>query len=131
MFNGSLGRLELEVVESSHRDPKGTSLSGGFVHGYPDAPNRGEVTVKLQRLWEPAQYLDVVVEKGDHGGGDLRMLDVIFGPVKEGAVVDGGDASLQSANERDGALALAVGLMANESFKTGKFVKISDLGLPL
>jgi len=131
MFNGSLGRLELEVIESTHRDPAGKSLFGGFVHGKEEAPNSGGATVKLQRLWEPAHLLDVVVEKGDHGGGDRRMLDVIFGPVDQGSSFNDGDASLQSANERDGALALAIGLMANESFRSGKFVKISDLNLPL
>ncbi|EEB97659.1 hypothetical protein MPER_02980 [Moniliophthora perniciosa FA553] len=55
------------------------------------------------------------------------MLNVLFGPLK-GESLDTGDASKQSADERDGAKALAVGLAANESFKTGKFVEISSLG---
>ena len=46
-----------------------------------------------------------------------------------GKEVDKGDASKQKAGVRDGTMALAVGLAANESFKTGRFVKISELNL--
>jgi hypothetical protein len=56
------------------------------------------------------------------------MLNILFGP-RPGEAVETGDASKQAATERDGTLALAVGLAANESFITGKFVKISDLAL--
>ena len=49
--------------------------------------------------------------------------------LRTGELVDTGDASKQSADEKDGARALAVGLAANESFKTGKFVEIESLGL--
>jgi hypothetical protein len=56
------------------------------------------------------------------------MLNVLFGPLP-GENLDTGDASKQSADERDGTYALAVGLMANESFKTGKFVTFESLGL--
>ncbi len=44
---------------------------------------------------------------------------------------DTGDASKQSANERDGAMALAVGVCANESFKTGNFIDVASLNFPL
>ncbi len=38
-----------------------------------------------------------------------------------------GDAARQSANQRDGALALAVGIAANECFLTGQPVRVADL----
>ncbi|KAG9223313.1 hypothetical protein CCMSSC00406_0010304 [Pleurotus cornucopiae] len=74
--------------------------------------------------------LPVKVDHGSHGGGDTRMLSVLFGPLP-GQAVDQGDAAKQGATERDGALALAVGLLANKSFKSGKFEHVKDLELPL
>lgn len=131
MFNGSLGRLELEVVESQYRVPSDADNEmGGLIHGTNALPNAGGVRVTLQKLWEQPQQLPVKVDHGSHGGGDSRMLSVLFGPVP-GEQADTGDASKQGANERDGAMALAVGLLANESFKSGKFVDVQSLGLPL
>lgn len=128
MFNGSHGRLELEVVESTHRTPSDPQLTGGQIHGTAALPNAGSASVKVQRLWQPAEELPVVYEHGDHGGGDKRMLNVLFGPLG-GEEFDAGDAAKQSADERDGTFALAVGLMANESFRTGKFVTFESLAL--
>lgn len=54
------------------------------------------------------------------------MLDQIFGP-RPGMSEKDSAATRLSANQRDGALAMAVGLAANESFKTGKLVKIDEL----
>ncbi|KAG6896563.1 hypothetical protein C0992_007414 [Termitomyces sp. T32_za158] len=127
MFNGSNGRLELEVVESQFRIP---STSEGVSHGTQPLPHAGLATVTLQRLWEKPEKLPVVHDHAGHGGGDKRMLNALFGP-RPGEAPEVGDASKQSANERDGALALAVGLMANESFKTQKFVDLKSLSLPL
>ncbi|KAF7321796.1 putative oxidoreductase YteT [Mycena kentingensis (nom. inval.)] len=128
VFNGSLGRLELKVVESQYRLP--TTSAEGFIHGVSALPNAGDATLMLQRLWEKPEYLPVVYDHAGHGGGDKRMLSVLFGPLP-GEAAETGDASKQSANERDGAMALAVGLLANESFKTGKFLSVKDLNLPL
>ncbi|EJU03256.1 oxidoreductase [Dacryopinax primogenitus] len=130
MFNGTKGRLELEVVESTHRLRQGPATSGGAVHGTSPLPNPGPSRVTLHPLWEPARELPIVAEHGSHGGGDKRMLNVLFGP-RPGESVDEGDASKQAATERDGTAALAVGLAANESMTTGEFVKIKDLKLGL
>jgi hypothetical protein len=127
MFNGDQGRLELEVVESQYREVSDPQLTGGRIHGNAPPPNPGEATVKLHRLWQKPEFLPIKKEHGSHGGGDTRMLSVLFGPL-QGEQVDTGDASKQSANEKDGAMALAVGLLANESFKSGKFEHVSDLG---
>ncbi|KAK1219243.1 hypothetical protein PQX77_018050 [Marasmius sp. AFHP31] len=132
MFNGSKGRLELNVCESEYRIPSTATnkenAMGGLIHGTGALPNVGETKVTLHPLWEKPQKLEAEVDHGAHGGGDRRMLSVLFGP-REGDIADTGDASKQSADERDGARALAIGLAANESFKTGKFVEISSLGL--
>ncbi|PBK68285.1 NAD(P)-binding protein [Armillaria solidipes] len=130
MFNGSEGRLELEVVESEYRSPSDGERLGGLIHGTNSLPHPGGATVTLQRLWEKPQRLPVNIDHSAHGGGDTRMLSVLFG-AKPGQEVDTGDASKQSANERDGAMALAVGVCANESFKTGNFIDVASLNLPL
>ncbi|MEU2751943.1 hypothetical protein ABZ613_37675 [Streptomyces collinus] len=62
-----------------------------------------------------------------HGGGDPRMLDAHFGPVGPTAPADTGAAAHPTATERDGALALAVGLAANRSFETGRPVRTDEL----
>lgn len=54
------------------------------------------------------------------------MLDQAFGP-RPGQSASKTAVSRLTANEIDGALAMAVGLAANESFKTGQLVKIKDL----
>lgn len=130
MFNGSLGRLELEVVESQYRLPADVDNADGVIHGTQPLPHAGDVTVTLQKLWQKPERLPVVVDHGSHGGGDKRMLNTLFGPLP-GEQAETGDASKQGANERDGAMALAVGILANESFVTGKVVDFSDLKLPL
>lgn len=130
MFNGDQGRLELEVVESQFRTADDPQTTGGQIHGKAAPPNPGEATIKLHHLWQKPEYLPIKMEHGSHGGGDSRMLNVLFGPLP-GHAVDTGDASKQSANERDGANALAVGLLANQSFKTGEFAHVRDLQFPL
>lgn len=130
VFNGSHGRLELRVVESEYRLATDGEGMDGLIHGTQALPHAGEVKVTLQHLWEKPQDIPVVFDHAGHGGGDARMLSVLFGPLP-GDVAETGDASKQGANERDGAMALAVGLLANESFKSGKFVHVRDLALPL
>lgn len=130
MFNGDQGRLELEVVESQFRDVGEPSVMGGQIHGQAPMPNPGEATVKLHKLWQKPEILPIKYEHGAHGGGDIRMLSVLFGALP-GESVDTGDASKQGATEKDGAMALAVGLLANESFKDGQFHHVSELGFNL
>ncbi|MGW2832810.1 hypothetical protein [Streptomyces sp. NPDC001286] len=55
------------------------------------------------------------------------MLDALFGPVDAGRAADPGAAGHPTVTERDGALALAVGLAANRCFETGRPVAVRDL----
>jgi hypothetical protein len=149
MFNGSAGRLELEVVESSWPRPRaaGPAEDGpaaGASHGEAAMANAGGATIRLRRLWEPPADLPVVIGHHGHGGADERMLTALYGPpaagerpaargqqesgVQEsGEQPESGDAAGQRASQRDGAFALAVGVAANESFRTGRPVQIADL----
>jgi hypothetical protein len=90
-------------------------------------PNAGGATIRLRRLWEPPADVAVASGHGGHSGGDERMLAALFGPTDPGDEPESGDAARQSADQRDGALALAVGVAANECFLTGRPVRIADL----
>jgi len=128
MFNGSAGRLELEVVESRWQPPLGqVETAGGTIHGEVEMANAGGATISVRRIWEPPINVPVDTGHGGHGGGDERMLKALFGPAEPGEEPESGDAARQSANQRDGALALAVGVAANESFVTGQPTRIADL----
>jgi len=125
MFNGSAGRLELEVVESRWQprlDP-----AAGAIHGEAAMPNADGATIRVRRLWEPPADVAVASGHGGHGGGDERMLAALYGPKDPGDEPGPGDAARQSANQRDGAFALTVGIAANECFVTGQPVRIADL----
>ncbi|TDL26494.1 NAD(P)-binding protein [Rickenella mellea] len=120
MFNGSNGRIELEVVECPYSLPSQEFLAGEQVHKDQSLSDMGRSRLSVHPLWAPPHEVDVKMERGGHGGGDRRMLNVLFGP-RPGEEADTGDAAKQKAGVRDGTMALAVGLAANESFRTGKF----------
>lgn len=68
MFNGDQGRLELEVVESSHRTPmnKGGETAGA-THGEKALPNEGHKKITLQQLWKTKEDVPFVEGTGGHG----------------------------------------------------------------
>ncbi|MFI7413776.1 Gfo/Idh/MocA family protein [Streptomyces sp. NPDC049627] len=132
MFNGSAGRLELDVEESRWQPPRTrTGVGSGAPHGDTAAGHAGGVRLTLRPLWRPPVDVPLVAAHEAHGGGDPRMLDALFGPVDPAYPADAGaaarTASQPTATERDGALALAVGLAANQCFETGRPVDIREL----
>ncbi len=128
MFNGSAGRLELEVEESRWQPPRTRITSGsGALHGDTAAEQAGGVRLTLRPLWQPPVDIPLVTAHEAHGGGDPRMLDALFGPADPAQPADTGTAAHLTATERDGALALAVGLAANRCFETGAPVDVRKL----
>jgi hypothetical protein len=123
MFNGSRGRLELEVVESDHVAPD----AAGDVKGQPGseltaASERGRLRLSVHPFWAPPREVPVdgYVREG-HGGADARMLaDLLLQDPPQ-------DPLGRSATERDGARALLVGLAGNSSLATGRPVRVNDL----
>lgn len=122
-FNGSRGRLELDVTESDHVAPgvagavKGHSAA---LHGEHAAAESGGVSLRLRRFWQPPVELPVAEhDREGHGGADARMTAVLFGGEP--------DPLARSATALDGARSLLTGLAANESIATGRSVTVDDL----
>ncbi len=111
-FNGTKGRLEHTIVESTYingaENPQGAIANNGVRTRV--IPLRG------------AGY-DIVpwTAEGDHGGGDRLMLEDIFAPNPPS------DRFHRVADERAGAWSILVGVAANQSLKSGARVKINDL----
>jgi hypothetical protein len=124
-FNGSRGRLELEVVESDHVAPTAArGVKGAALHGAEAAAEQGWVRLQVRQLWgRPADVEISGHSREGHGGADKRMTDVLFGP-------DSGSSSDplgRAATERDGAMSLLTGLAANASLERGAAVRVADL----
>ncbi|UJW87538.1 Gfo/Idh/MocA family oxidoreductase [Devosia sp. SL43] len=109
-INGTGGRLELTVHETSYINAGGTSDEEGSakgVHLY-HFPLHGE-----------ARQIPIQHAAGGHGGGDNIMLDEIFGSATP--------RPGYGANHRDGALSILTGIAANQSFATGLPVDVRTL----
>ncbi|MFY1696342.1 MULTISPECIES: Gfo/Idh/MocA family protein [unclassified Solwaraspora] len=121
MFNGSRGRLELEVVESDFVSPYAAGeLKGAALHGVQAAVEEGWAKITVRPFWEQPRQVPVAgYTRTGHGGADAKMTAVLFG----GAT----DPMGRGATARDGALALLTGLAANRSFETGQPVRVADL----
>jgi predicted dehydrogenase len=99
-FNGSAGRLELEVVEA---DP------GGEPHA----------RILIRPLWEPMREVSMAYDPGGHGGADDRMLASLFGGQDK--------ADFRAADAVDGAMSVLTGVAANQSSATGRPVRVTEL----
>ncbi|MGX1915166.1 Gfo/Idh/MocA family protein [Streptomyces phaeochromogenes] len=127
-FNGSEGRLELLVEESTWtRSSVPADGASPVMHGATVGDEVGRTELLLRRFWERPREVKVgggeggASAEGGHGGGDVRMLADLFGPRS------GGDALGRAADAVDGAKSLVTGLAANESFVTGLPVRVRDL----
>ncbi|WP_416071354.1 Gfo/Idh/MocA family oxidoreductase [Streptomyces sp. ME02-8801-2C] len=120
-FNGSEGRLELLVEESTWTRPLVPGATSGPVpHGTEVADTAGRTELTLRRFWEKPREIEVATGEGGHGGGDARMLEDIFGTRVP-------DPLHRAAGAVDGASSLVTGLAANRSFETGLPVRTRDL----
>lgn len=111
VFNGSKGRMELDVLEQS------------YVNAGGDKANEG--ATKYERITIFPMFdspYDVPIERseGGHGGGDPILLNDIFGVPTE-------DKFHRAANQIDGAMSILTGVAANKSIASGLPVKIDTL----
>ncbi|MCZ8515004.1 Gfo/Idh/MocA family oxidoreductase [Paenibacillus filicis] len=102
--NGSQGRIEAETFHGAVGPFAGEEINRLRIYNR----NQEEITVK------------VPVVGGPHGGGDERLLKMLF----RGHM---SDPLHQQADSWDGAMSNAIGFAANKSMKEGKSILIKDL----
>ncbi|GAB3912841.1 hypothetical protein GCM10027613_03370 [Microlunatus endophyticus] len=92
-----------------------------------NAGRHGGQRLTLQRHWEPAVEVPIPEGAGGHGGGDALLLNDVF----QGHITEaGGDDWLERPSDwKDGLRSISVGLMGNESLRTGQPVSLEDLDL--
>ena len=112
VFNGTKGRLELEVVEQSYVNSGGEQGTEGALE---------KCTITLRPLFEKPREIEVVHGPGGHGGGDPVLLNDLFG---DGV---GEDRFGRAADHIDGARSILTGIAANRSLRTEGVVFVKDI----
>lgn len=132
VFNGTEGRLELNVVERAEVTADGSQVVDPSAR--PDAVE-GDVEVRklgtelvLQRHWEPARRIDVPESETGHGGGDELLLDHLFRGAAPNTLSD--PLGLR-AGYLDGIRSVLVGAAANRAIAEQRVVRVSELGVPV
>lgn len=110
-FNGSKGRLEVEVVEQSYVNSGGEQSLEGALESR---------TILLRPLFEKPIEIEVPTGSGGHGGGDPQLLEDLFGTSRD-------DPLRRAASHIDGAWSIATGIAANESMRRGETVRVEDV----
>ncbi|RAV21368.1 Gfo/Idh/MocA family protein [Paenibacillus contaminans] len=111
VFNGSKGRIEVNVVEASHIIAAGRSEDDGKVK---------DKTIMVYPMFEAPYEVEIEEGIGGHGGGDTVMLNDIFGVPAE-------DRLNRAASHVDGAMSILTGIAGNISIRTGQPVDIDGL----
>ncbi|MCC3374998.1 Gfo/Idh/MocA family oxidoreductase [Cohnella sp. REN36] len=110
-FNGTKGRIEMEVVEQSYVNAGGEKKDEGALH---------KQAIKVLPMFGAPYEVAVEEGEGGHGGGDPVLLNDIFGTPVE-------DPFHRAANHVDGARSILTGIAANRSIQTGQAVRVADL----
>ena len=111
VFNGSKGRMELDVLEKSYVNAGGDKAKEG-------ATAYKKITVFP--MFDEAYDVEIEEAEGGHGGGDPILLNDIFGSPQK-------DKFHRAANQVDGAMSILTGVAANKSIASGLPVKIDAL----
>lgn len=110
-FNGTGGRLELDVVENSYVNSGGDQAAEGSIE---------KRSLMLRPLLQKPVEVEIEDGVGAHGGGDTVLLQDLFGqPVS--------DEYMRAASHVDGAMSILTGIAANRSIATGQVVKVDDV----
>lgn len=111
VFNGSKGRLEVEVVEREYVNSGGEQAQEGALETR---------SILLRPLFGKPIEIEIPHAAGGHGGGDPQLLNDLFGEPTE-------DLFKRAASHVDGALSILTGVAANKSIATGQVVNVGDL----
>ncbi|SFI85791.1 Oxidoreductase family, C-terminal alpha/beta domain [Paenibacillus sp. UNC496MF] len=110
-FNGTKGRIEMQVVEQSYVNAGGDKALEGAVQG---------VSILVFPMFGEPYKAEFERGDGGHGGGDPVLLNDIFG-------VPVADEFNRAADHVDGARSILTGIAANKSIRTGQAVKVDEL----
>jgi len=110
-INGSKGRIEYRVTERSY-------INAGGEPGVEGAYTGSSIVV--QPMFGQPYEVPVVRKQGGHGGGDIVMLEDIFGNPQP-------DKFRRAAGVTEGCASIITGIAANKSIAGGQAVKIKDL----
>ena len=121
-FNGTKGRLELNVVEKAFLTADGKEDFSAPGMRELDGDKKTMVPVIIfQPHWGKPQVIEFDEgPRSGHGGGDARLLNDIF-------IGAGNDPLGRAADYHDGANSILTGISANISMKTGLPVKAQEL----
>ncbi|MEZ0296601.1 MAG: Gfo/Idh/MocA family protein [Candidatus Methylacidiphilales bacterium] len=111
-FNGTRGRIEMDEMEKSY-------IAAGNSHIGDGLSTSRRITVYPH--WEKPYHVEIPEAVGGHGGGDLLLLNDLFG---NGAK---DDPLGRAAGHVDGARSILTGIAANKSFATGLPVDVRTL----
>lgn len=112
VFNGTKGRLELDVVENSYVNSGGEQGDEGKLE---------KCVITLRPLFEKPREIEVQGGLGGHGGGDPVLLNDLFGGEKKD------DRFGRAADHVDGARSILTGIAANRSLRTEGVVLVKDV----
>ncbi|MEV1246460.1 Gfo/Idh/MocA family protein [Nonomuraea sp. NPDC050022] len=121
VFNGTEGRIELEVCERSWTPPHAAIDPSAATKQH--AAGAWE-KLTLHRHWQEREEIVIEQGEGGHGGGDRLLLDDVFRGPSE-------DPLGRPAGYRDGIRSVLVGAAATRSATTGRAVRLIDDGTRL
>ncbi|WP_046228345.1 Gfo/Idh/MocA family protein [Paenibacillus dauci] len=110
-FNGTRGRIEMQVIEKSYVNAGGDKADEGALEGK---------QIRVFPMFAEPYEVDVEEKAGGHGGGDPELLNDLFGEPAE-------DPFHRAANHIDGARSILTGIAANQSIRTGMSVQVDSL----
>ncbi|WP_268223718.1 Gfo/Idh/MocA family oxidoreductase [Sinomicrobium oceani] len=121
-FNGTEGRLEAWLDIPYQR---GETLDQSEMHALEmdqsGEDDKNQEPVIVHRLWKDFETVKVPMERGGHGGGDMRLQDKMF------KNPDIPDPYGRAAGLRDGVMSVLIGIAARKSIETGLPIAIKDL----
>ncbi|KFY09588.1 hypothetical protein V491_08091 [Pseudogymnoascus sp. VKM F-3775] len=110
-FNGSKGRLEVNVIEKSYVNGGGDRNLEGAVD---------DIDITVHPLFGESYKVQIDQGQGGHGGGDPVLLNDLFGEPAP-------DRFNRAASHIDGAMSILTGIAANQSIRTGQAVQVKGL----
>ncbi len=119
-FNGTAGRLESEVHEKSYVSGDGQDTNRPDIRDGKELDLVEPARVLVRPHWGKPVEVPVEMAKGGHGGGDVRLLEDLFGN-------PGPDPLARAADHMAGARSILTGIAANRSMATGQPVRVRDL----